>query len=84
MITSSSSGFERSRRAFQLFGKEYYFEFIPSIHFQDTLRQVLELLVAMDFSMLEEQTAAETETRLPLSVTDRVFPPLRRLLEEKT
>lgn len=83
MTTSPSFGFERTRRAFQLFGREYYFEFIPSIHFQDTLRQVLELLAALDFSGLEN-SAAETETRLPLPVTDRVFPPLRRLLEEKT
>jgi hypothetical protein len=70
---SAESAFERSRRVFRLLEREFYLQFIPSIHFQEALRQVLEMLTTSEFTGESGNPAGN----------GHLFRPLRRLLEEK-
>lgn len=73
----TKSAFERNRREFRLLGREFYFQFIPSIHFQEAFRQVLEVLATMDYTSMNLEESERT------SLYERLFRPLRRLLEEQ-
>jgi hypothetical protein len=75
--TDAFQPFERTRRLFKMLGKEFHFQFIPSIHFQEILRHVLELLTAVDGT-----TSAETLLSHP-EKAQRLLGPMRRILEEK-
>ncbi len=76
----NANSFERARKAFRLLGKEFYFQFIPSIHFQDLLRQIIELLLLVDRDALTTNAESDsTGGALQLSVLTQ----LRTLLEEK-
>jgi hypothetical protein len=72
----STNTFERERQPFKMLGKEYYFEFIPSIHFQEVMRQALEVLV--DFDMLGGDVSIK-----PDADYSKLFSKVRVILEEK-
>jgi hypothetical protein len=93
--STQNSAFERHRRPFKMLGKEFYFQFIPSIHFQEALRQVLEILMTMDFvgndtvfknpngTPHASTTNTDAQTIPPLGEYAPILGKLRTILEEK-
>ena len=66
--------FERPKRLFKMLGKEFELHFIPSIHFQEVLRHVLEVLTVIE-------PGATLGEKMPLN--EAWLTASRRLLEEK-
>lgn len=59
-----TNAFGRERQPFYMLGREFYFQFIPSIHFQEIMRHVLEMLLSLNM----------IETTLPTMESENLHP----------
>ncbi len=57
----SDNVFQREKQVFQMLGKEFQYEFLPSIHFQEILSGVGQMLTMLSF---EEETPTVKEDAL--------------------
>ncbi len=73
---TSVQAFVREPKLFKLLGKEFKFLFIPSIHFQEILKNVVEVLLSL------EQAGEEVSVK-PDAVQNGLIGKLQYLLEDK-
>lgn len=68
--------FARERKPFQAMGKQYYFEFIPSIHLTDVMSTVIAALT--NFDMVGTEAAPKKDAKVEV-----VFPQIIVLIKER-